>query len=301
MAAIAALTVWLAGCAIDPTRSDEYRSLEARLLGVQAERDAILGELYAMNGEEPAKREGEAGAAGYLPLITIEPVEWGITLDQVEPGVHLVSMIVDARPTVVDDVGEVAGRLVWDDVEVALCGISIREIGDRFVRVGDIYGTDEGCGGNPAAMQAAFDRYGLAEKGCLAISFTDFEIEYCAPVAPLTLTPVEWEIVLDNLDEGVHTVHMIVDVRPLTADRVQGISARMVWEEVEVDLCGFNWDVGAGFLLIGDIFQTNEGCFQGDTAMRDAIDSHGLPATACVVVTVGSVDHEYCAPLATNR
>jgi hypothetical protein len=303
VAAIMALTVAAAGCASDPTASDEYRALEARLAGVRAERDAVLAELYAIDGDgsgdtdSPDVAPGGVESAGRPPTIAVTPVEWGIVTDEAAPGVYFASMIVDVRPVVPGDVDRLSGRLVWDDVSVELCGMSIREPGDDFVRVGDIFGSGEGCFDGDAAMQDAFDRYGLATKGCLAIGLSRFELEYCAPLTSITLTPMEWEIVLDDRGEGIHTIHMIVDSRPLTAGEIQDVSARLVWEDVEVDLCGFHWDVGDGSLVVGDVFQTTEGCYDGDTAMQDAFDSHGPPETACVAVRVGGVEHQFCSPL----
>jgi hypothetical protein len=91
---------------------------------------------------------------------------------------------------------------------------------------------------------------------------------------------------------------MIVDARPLTVDVVEDESGRLIWAETVVDLCGISSrQEGDGFLHIGDIFQTSEGCGTNPTAMQDAFDEFGLLETACVTVRLGGVDHEYCAPL----
>lgn len=294
VAAILALGVPLAGCSLDPTASDEYRALEARLAGVQAEREAIRAELYTAQTAEGPWGDGGSDRGG-TEGITIAPLEWGILLDEGGAGVHTILMVVDVTATPADVAA--SGVLVWDEAEVELCGIGVRESGVDFVRVGDIFQTTEGCGNDPTAVQDAFDRFGVATKGCLAIGLDGSEVRYCAPLPPIELTPVEWDIALDRPAEGVHTIHMILQARPLTADQVEDLSARLVWEDVQVVLCGFDWDVGDGFLLVGDIFQTDERCPLGDVEMQDAIDERGLPETACVAVTVSGVVHEYCAPL----
>jgi hypothetical protein len=90
---------------------------------------------------------------------------------------------------------------------------------------------------------------------------------------------------------------MVVDAIPLTAEKVEDVSGRLIWDEKVVDLCQIGFGMGDGFPQIGDIFQTTEGCGSNPTAMQDAFDEFGLPETACVTVTVDGLDHEYCAPL----
>ena len=124
------------------------------------------------------------------------------------------------------------------------------------------------------------------------------------PEGTVTVTPVQWGINPDDPDwnPGIHTVLMIVEVRPLTVGVVEDVSGRLIWDETVVDLCGI--DIrreGDGFLHIGDIFQTSEGCGNHPTAMQDAFDESGLPETACVTVRFGGVDHEYCSPLTRPR
>lgn len=111
---------------------------------------------------------------------------------------------------------------------------------------------------------------------------------------------MEWGITLDDPDWGVgiHTLCMIVEARPLSLDDIEHLSGRLVWDETVVELCTIHVrDVGQDYVHVGDIFQTIEGCFPGDTAMQDAFDLHGVPEIACVTVRFGGVDHEYCAPL----
>ena len=123
---------------------------------------------------------------------------------------------------------------------------------------------------------------------------------FVQPVGFFTFSPVRWGIILDDPDRdpGIHTVLMIADARPVTVDLVEDVSGRLIWDETVVDLCGIGIRrEGDGFLHIGDIFQTSEGCGNNPTAMQDAFDEFGLPETACVTVRFGDVDHEYCAPL----
>lgn len=109
-----------------------------------------------------------------------------------------------------------------------------------------------------------------------------------------------WGIALDDpyWGPGIHTIFMIADFHPLTANQVEDLSGRLIWDETEVDLCNISLrHVGDGYLYVGDIFQTIEGCGSNPTAMQDAFDEFGLPDMACLTVTSRGVDHEHCAPL----
>lgn len=121
------------------------------------------------------------------------PVAWEILLDEMGPGVHTVAMIVDFGPAPAgsdetsgaprSDEVEMSGRLIWDDVDVALCGIDRRnEVGDGRLGVGDIFQSTEGCGDDPTAMQDAFDEYGVPSEGCVVATFDGRRYEYCAPL-----------------------------------------------------------------------------------------------------------------------
>ncbi len=104
-------------------------------------------------------------------------------------------------------------------------------------------------------------------------------------------------IALDDVGVGIHTVFMIKTFSPLEEADIEDLGGRLVWEETDVELCGIGIrSVGDGFVQIGDIFQTTEGC-DGDTGMQQAFDDLGPPDTACVYVRVNGVDDEYCAPL----
>ncbi len=131
---------------------------------------------------------------------------------------------------------------------------------------------------------------------CFAGSLDDFE----ETIGSLTFTPVQWGINLDDPEwgPGVHTVFMIVNVHPLTTDHAEDASGRLVWEETIVELCGIAIRcAGEGFLHIGDILQTIEGCGDDPTAMQSAFDEFGLPRMACVSISFDGVDYEHCAPL----
>jgi hypothetical protein len=118
------------------------------------------------------------------PVATAEqsfPIEWWIA-DDSSSGTQMVHMIVEIWPLTPDQVEDVTGRLVWDGVVVDLCNVGIRESGDMFVHIGDIFRIDEGCGADPTAMQDAFDKYGTPDTGCLTVKAEGVEHEYCAPL-----------------------------------------------------------------------------------------------------------------------
>ncbi len=109
-----------------------------------------------------------------------------------------------------------------------------------------------------------------------------------------------WKIEFDDAGPGIHTVFMITTFPIREADLVRALGGRLVWEDAEIELCGIGIrSVGDGFVRIGDIFQTTEGCGT-NTGMQQAFDDHGLPETACVYVRADGVDDEYCAPLAID-
>jgi hypothetical protein len=110
------------------------------------------------------------------------PVEWGIAIDGAGPGIHLVAMEVDAPPVLPNQVEDLSGQLIWDETVVDLCNIGM-EVRDGILHIGDTFGTDEGCGANPTAMQDAFDEYGLPETACLAVRVDGVDYEYCAPLS----------------------------------------------------------------------------------------------------------------------
>ena len=135
--------------------------------------------------------EEESGA------ITMTPIEWTVAVDDPEPGVDTILVIVEYAPLSASDVKDVAGRLIWDDMELELCAdpsdppeqwgkfISIRGDGDDFVHIGDIFqqtGQGSGCENN-VALEAAFEDHGIPDDACVSVTTNDdVELEYCAPL-----------------------------------------------------------------------------------------------------------------------
>lgn len=113
----------------------------------------------------------------------LAPVEWSIALDDAGSGVHTIYMIADVNLLALDQAHDLSGRLIWDETVVDLCGIGIRNEGEGYLAVGDIFQTTEGCGSNPTAMQDAFDEFGLPEAACLALATDRYDREYCAPLS----------------------------------------------------------------------------------------------------------------------
>jgi hypothetical protein len=107
----------------------------------------------------------------------------------------------------------------------------------------------------------------------------------------------EWRIALNEQGVGIHAVFMIKTLGPLEEADIEELGGRLVWEETEIELCAIGIrSVGDGFVQIGDIFQTTEGCGP-DAGMQQTFDEFGPPETACVYVRADGVDDEYCAPL----
>ncbi len=117
------------------------------------------------------------------PAEELTPMEWSIALDDSGPGTHTVFMILDVGALLIDEVSRLGGRLMWDQVVVDLCGVSIRGVDLGSLHIGDIYQTSEGCGANPTAMQDAFDEFGLPGTACLTFRFDDQDHDYCAPLS----------------------------------------------------------------------------------------------------------------------
>ena len=62
--------------------------------------------------------------------------------------------------------------------------ISIRDVGDGFLRIGDGFQSNTqgpGCDIN-TAMQNAFDEFGLPNNACLSVRSGDINYEFCAPL-----------------------------------------------------------------------------------------------------------------------
>jgi hypothetical protein len=128
--------------------------------------------------------------------LTFTPVEWTIARDTHGAGIHTIYMIADVSPLVVDDLQDIGGELIWEETQITLCAdptyppvewgkfISIRDVGDGFLRIGDGFqsnGQGPGCDIN-TTMQNAFDNFGLPEKACLSVRSGDINYEFCAPL-----------------------------------------------------------------------------------------------------------------------
>jgi hypothetical protein len=120
----------------------------------------------------------------------------------------------------------------------------------------------------------------------------------CASEGGSAFTPLEWNIEPDAV-RGIHTVSMIVGANPQTGDQIEDVSGRLIWPTAVVDLCGVRTrGVADGFLNIGDIFQTTEGCGDNPNAMQDAFREFGMPELACLTVSLGAFGSlQHCAPL----
>lgn len=149
------------------------------------------GTLWTVSEEALVSFDGDTRTVYPSPFVDPDgvfrfmPVQWGIILDDSGPGIHTVSMIVDARPLTLDNVERLSGRLIWvpfGETVVDLCGIEIRQEGNGFLHIGDIFQTSEGCGSNPTAMQDAFDEIGLPETACVTVTVGGVDHEYCAPL-----------------------------------------------------------------------------------------------------------------------
>jgi hypothetical protein len=161
------------------------------------------------------------------------PVQWGIHLDDLGPGVHTVLMGVDARPLTASLVEDVSGKLIWDERVVDLCQIGFG-VEDGSLQIGDIFQTTEGCGSNPTAMQDAFNEFGLPETACLTVRFGGVDHEYCAPLrGPEEISvgsePGTITVSLDGL-EGFDGLAVDAWILPIgRTDEWQRLGGRRFW------------------------------------------------------------------------
>jgi hypothetical protein len=158
------------------------------------------------------------------------PLDWGIILESGGPGIHTVLMVVDARPLTAGEVEDVSGRLIWDETVVDLCRIDIRHVGRRFLHVGDIFETLEGCGTNPTAMQDAFDEFGLPTTACVTVTVGGFDHEYCEPL-PLP------EYITGGSEPGTISVGSEPGTITVVLDGLEGFQGLVVdaWVVVPID------------------------------------------------------------------
>ena len=138
---------------------------------------------------------GGDGCDGDDPELEAWAVDWKIDRDANDAGVRTIWMVADVLPIEVDDVKGLGGRLIWEETQVKLCaadppdgsdaGINIRGIGDGFLRIGDVFQSDdqnpEGCNVD-VQLQEAFDDYGLPILACLSVKTCNDKQEFCAPL-----------------------------------------------------------------------------------------------------------------------
>ena len=145
---------------------------------------------------------GGGGCDGDDPELEAWAFDWGIERDTHGAGIHTISMVADVLPLEVDDLQRVGGMLIWEETEVILCaahppeeqdsGISVRGIGDGFLRIGDVFQSNsqntEDCRVD-TQLQEAFDDYGLPILACLSVKACGDEQWFCAPLdQSLTIT-----------------------------------------------------------------------------------------------------------------
>lgn len=138
---------------------------------------------------------GGDGCDGDDPELEAWAVDWGIERDTHGAGIHTISMVADVLPLEVDDLQRIGGVLIWEETEVILCaahppeeqdaGISVRGIGDGFLRIGDVFQSNsqnlEDCRVD-TQLQEAFDDYGLPILACLSVKACGDEQWFCAPL-----------------------------------------------------------------------------------------------------------------------
>jgi hypothetical protein len=93
---------------------------------------------------------------------------------------------------------------------------------------------------------------------------------------------------------------MTVQVGGLDPEEIADTSGRPIWDETVVELCGIGLRQDRHvYVVIGDTFQTTEGCGASPTAMQDAFDAFGLPEEACVVIDGENRDEalSHCGPM----
>lgn len=120
----------------------------------------------------------------YAIPLTFSQEQWTIEPDALGPGIHQIFMVADVRPITDTDVQALSGRLVWNETDVDLCFVDIRESGPDYIHIGDGFETDSqgpGCA-NDTAMQNAFASYGLPVNACVSLRAGNKDHEYCAPL-----------------------------------------------------------------------------------------------------------------------
>jgi hypothetical protein len=105
----------------------------------------------------------------------------------------------------------------------------------------------------------------------------------------------EWSISADGDAPGSYIFSMIKTFSGVEEADVEDLGGRLVWPETEIELCDVNiWGAGEGFVQVGIVSPTTEGC----PGMLRAFVDFALPQTTCLFIRVDGIDDEHCAPLA---
>ena len=119
---------------------------------------------------------------GSIPVFT--PFQWTIDVDSIGPGIHSIMMEVDVSPLAEADIEALSGKLVWNQTQTDLCFIQVRDTGPGYVRIGDGFESDyqgDGCSTN-AAMETAFNNFGLPTNACVTAIVGGLYYQYCSPL-----------------------------------------------------------------------------------------------------------------------
>jgi hypothetical protein len=210
IASVVVFALLATACSSDVTQSEEYQALESELedlASTQAEIERLLADVESQLAstedqiqtvqERLAEAEErnleletvvrELDESLLVDEVSLTEVEWNILFDdpEWEPGVHSVTTIVEVGSLTEDAVQDLFGSLAWEaeDTVVHLCSVTVRDVGDGYVHIGDGYQTIEGCGDDPTAMQDAFDTFGAPDYACVGVVTTSGDQhEYCAPL-----------------------------------------------------------------------------------------------------------------------
>jgi hypothetical protein len=127
------------------------------------------------------------------PTVAFNVVAWTIEFNPLEDA-QGVSMFANVFPLTVGEVQDLGGSLVWTETEISLCadaktvgsmmggGISVREVGDGFLQIGDGFGSNETGDECNIGMLDAFNNFGLPQEGCLFVTAGKVRNEFCAPL-----------------------------------------------------------------------------------------------------------------------
>lgn len=145
-------------------------------------------------GQSAPDSSERPGAAEELRLTVLD---WTISPDPpLHWSVHVVAEVGPLPPewvSVLPDGLRVSGNLIWDEAQIELCNLYVRDtryeilesgLGSTYVQVGDIFSRSDGtelC--HRASLESAWSEYGPPEEACIMVSATGVPepISYCAP------------------------------------------------------------------------------------------------------------------------